>query len=101
LNWDEEHVTTRNYFKDSLSTASKDSAVQCSYTFSKDEILAAHKARKADNVLSFVVKDTAFSEHIKTAGSGKLLSFATFVYGTKKRLNKVHFDRNTTERIAR
>lgn len=100
LNWDEEHVTTRNYFKDSLSTASKDSAVQCSYTFSKDEILAAHKARKADNVLSFVVKDTAFSEHIKTAGSGKLLSFATFVYGSKKRLNKVHFDRNTTERIA-
>ena len=100
LNWDEEHVTTRNYFKDSLSTASKDSAVQCSYTFGKDEILAAHKARKADNVLSFVVKDTAFSEHIKTAGSGKLLSFATFVYGTKKKLNKVHFDRNTTERIA-
>ncbi len=100
LNWDEEHITTRNYFKDSLSTASKDSAVQCSYTFSKDEILAAHKARKADNVLSFVVKDTAFSEHIKTAGSGKLLSFATFVYGSKKKLNKVHFDRNTTERIA-
>ena len=100
LNWDEENLVSHNYYADSVSTLPRDTAVQCSYTFSKDEIMAAHKARKADNVLSFVVKDTALSELVKTAGTGKLLSFASFIYGKKKTPVKQHFDRNVTERIA-
>ena len=98
LNWDEDNLVTRNFKQEGISTLARDSAVQCSYIFSKEQIMAAHKSRKADNMLIFAVKDTAFSALVKTAGNGKVLSFATFE--DRKKISKQHFDRNVTDRIA-
>lgn len=98
LNWDEDHLTSNDFFTAGASTVKRDTAVQCSYIIGKEEIINAHKNRKADSVLIFAVKDTAFSVAAKTAGVGKVLNYATF--NDRGKISKMHFDKDVTDRMA-
>ena len=98
LDWDEEDYVRYNFYNEGLSNQLVDTLVRCSYVFSKEDIIAAHESRVSDSILTFAVKDTAFSKLVKTAGNGKILSFAQ--QKDKGQIVKLHYDRNVTDRIA-
>ena len=98
LDWDEDVFESYDFFKEGVSSMPGDTSVHCSYIFTKEDIVAAHEARVSDSVLTFAVRDTAFSKSVKTAGNGKILSYMQ--YKDKGRHVKQHFDRNITDRIA-
>ena len=116
LDWDEDNDSTYNFRtmkafgKEPAATdtvpfskSSKDTAVACSYIIDSLAIYNSFMKRfesngkKSDSVLSFLA-DSALSRKVKTAGVGKVLSFATFE--DRKKITKQHFDRSVTDRIA-
>ena len=103
LNWDEDVYEEFNYYEKGFSKSKKDTAVACSYTIDSVAIYNAFMDRykangnKSDSVITFV-SDSTFSKAVKTAGAGKVLSFATFE--DRKKITKQHFDRNVTDRMA-
>jgi fibro-slime domain-containing protein len=103
LNWDEDVYENFDFFEKGFSKSKKDTAVACSYTIDSVTIYNAFMDRykangnKSDSVLTFM-SDSTFSNAVKTAGAGKVLSFATFE--DRKKITKQHFDRNVTDRMA-
>ena len=110
IDWDENifekvDFTKKTTASDTIpfSKTKKDTAVACSYMIDSVTIYNAFMARynangkKSDSVLTFV-SDSVFSTVIKTAGRGKVLSFAT--YEDRKKITKGHFDGSVTDRIA-
>ena len=98
LDWDEDVFESYDFFKEGVSSMPGDTSVHCSYIFTEEDIVAAHEVRVSDSILTFAVRDTAFSKSVKTAGNGKILSYMQ--YKDKGRNVKQHFDRNITDRIA-
>ena len=103
LNWDEDVYENFDFYEKGFSKSKKDTAVACSYTIDSVTIYNAFMDRykangnKSDSVITFM-SDSTFSNAVKTAGAGKVLSFATFE--DRKKITKQHFDRNVTDRMA-
>ncbi len=100
LEWDEDKEFELKHFKfDSEkgleSSVKKDTLVTCSDSIGRAQILAAYKDRPDDSTLVF--GGFEFSEKVKTAGDGKVRSWATFE--DRKQVSVQSFDRVTTDRM--
>lgn len=100
VNWDEDNLVKNDFYGKGLSTKKRDTTVQCSYIIEKEAILAAFNARPkgVDSVLSISLKDSTFSVDVKTAGAGKILSYAKFE--DRGKVSQESFDKILTDRIA-
>ncbi len=101
LQWDEEkNFDLKNFNFNSVkglpSSVKKDSLVTCSDTIGYSQIKSAWETRLNDSTLTF--NGIKFSSEVKTAGEGKLRSWATFE--DRKQITVQSFDRATTDKMA-